>query len=159
MSAVLELLSGEPDELRFVVHSWASSYRNSYHGKQMAAFTHGRYAEWMQDRMRRLLERAIVVVAHSPEHSEQYLAWACGEATERGLLLHYVYAKSWERDSQLWLQLVADLEQRLDCQGQERRYTHRTHCTRTWERHGWVFAPHLVGGGEGAACKSDDTVH
>lgn len=155
--AVFEPLSDVSDELHFVVHSWVQTYRKSFHGQAMAA--RGNFDAWMRQRIHRLLQRSVVLVAHAPEHPEQYLGWACGEASTSGLLLHYVYVKSWERDAKLWLELIEDLEHKLDVFGCKRRYTHRTYCTRGWERFGWEFSPQLASGHGESECKQDDTVH
>lgn len=155
---VFDIVQGEGDALHYVVDTWSRTYIKSFHWNSIREKA-GDYGLWMRARMSRLLERSIVLVMTDEEHPEHFLGWICGETSDRGLVLHYCHLKPWEREKGRFLLMVEELEQRLELSGKERRYTHRTRCTRGWDAHGWSFAPHLVGGGEDTAWKPGSTVH
>lgn len=74
----------------FVASSWLRSYRDA---PAVVAVPSRTYFYWQHRVVEALLARSAVLVACSPDDPDTIVGWACAEAMEGALVLHYVYVK------------------------------------------------------------------
>jgi hypothetical protein len=81
-----------PDDRRFVVSSWSSSYKNSHTAGMI--YTDD-YADVMHRQIERILDRpdARTVVAFESKDTSFLYGWICGDTSEHVPAIFYCYVK------------------------------------------------------------------
>ncbi len=78
------------NDAAFVASSWLRSYREAPAAVAVPSRT---YFYWHHRVIEVLLGRSAVLVACDPRRPDTIVGWACAEAMEGALVLHYVYVK------------------------------------------------------------------
>lgn len=130
------------DDVAFITRSWLKSNRDApmvqHVGNDVYYTLHHRIIErlWRD-------QRVTWLVACYPTDTTFIYGYACGEATNTGPILHYVYVRRSMRDMGVAQHLVATL-----ADGADRGY--HSHLTSGWGHSArkfgitWVYAPYMA---------------
>lgn len=78
-------------DVPFITSSWLRSFRD---GDMVEGVPNQVYFYWHHKVLENVLSRATVMILCLPDSPDVILAWFCFEATEGGLIAHYIYTKN-----------------------------------------------------------------
>lgn len=135
----------QPGDIALVLDSWSKGYRNS---KWAGTVPNNLWHETHTAAVTQLLARgARLLVLCSAARPDQIVGYACWEAVQGGLCVHYLYVKDPFRRKGLGTALLRHIEEQYG-QAQDRSlnvrylYTHRTDASRWFP--GWQHAPEVA---------------
>lgn len=138
------IVHAEPAHRSFIYDSWMRSYRDSPAVRDIPS---PYYERGHSQRMTELLEHSLCLVSRPDDWADGVDGWACGEAHEGVLVLHYVFVKAGLRRGGICASLMKQLSTELGAKTPG-IYTHRrAPFTFALERkHGWRYAPAFARG-------------
>lgn len=114
-------------DIPFILDSWMSSYRQSYHVRGVEGPVYYREQRRVCET---LLLRASTLVACDPESPSTIWGWAVAEEVDESLVLHFVYVRGGFQDLGIGSHLVATFLRASNAVSLV--YTHQTKAGRKW---------------------------
>jgi GNAT superfamily N-acetyltransferase len=130
------------DDIPFIMDSWLSSHRQSYHVRGIEGQVYYREQRRVCEV---LLQRGAVLMACDVTHPTSIFGWCCCEVVDRYLVVHFVYVRGGFQDLGIGTKLVKlclDQEPGLAAVV----YTHQTKAGRRWAEKMAPRAPEVVEG-------------